>query len=105
MRFYAVVKDFIAHLFFFTKYLLKISKADTYENTCTFFNSFPNTQFLDSPNSKKLQTTNEMWLFKDFKTEQIACKTLWKKRQIAHFEHFHLFTQCFPKAFYFNVSK
>ena len=36
---------------------------------------------------------------------QIAQKTLWKIGEIAHFEQFHLFTQCFPKAFFFNVLK
>ena len=25
--------------------------------------------------------------------------------EIAHFEQFHLFPQCFPKAFFFNVLK
>ena len=49
-------------------------------------------------NSKKLQTTTEMWQFKDLKI-QIAQKTL------CHFEQFHLFPQCFPKAFFFNVLK
>ena len=27
-------------------------------------------------------------------------KTLWKNGEIAHFEQFHLFPQCFPKAFF-----
>ena len=56
------------------------------------------------PNSKKLQTKTEMWLLKDFK-KQIAWKTLWEKGEIAHFEQFHLFLQCFPKAYYFGVLK
>ena len=28
-----------------------------------------------------------------------------EKREIAHFEQFHLFPQCFLKAFFFNVLK
>ena len=28
-----------------------------------------------------------------------------EKGEIAHFEQFHLFPQCFPKAFFFNVLK
>ena len=28
-----------------------------------------------------------------------------EKGEIAHFEQFHLFPQCFPKAFFFNVFK
>ena len=28
-----------------------------------------------------------------------------EKGEIAHFEQFHLFSQCFPKAFFFNVLK
>ena len=28
-----------------------------------------------------------------------------EKGEIANFEQFHLFPQCFPKAFFFNVSK
>ena len=28
-----------------------------------------------------------------------------EKGEIAHFEQFHLFPQCFPKAFYFSVLK
>ena len=28
-----------------------------------------------------------------------------EKGEIAHFEQFHLFPQCFPKAFFFNGLK
>ena len=28
-----------------------------------------------------------------------------EKGEIAHFEQFHLFPQCFPKAFFFSVLK
>ena len=30
---------------------------------------------------------------------------MWKKGEIAHFEQFHLFPQCFPKATLFTVLK
>ena len=56
------------------------------------------------PNSKKLQTTTEMWLLKDFKI-QIALITLWKKVELTQFEQFHLFPQCFPKAFFLLCVK
>ena len=56
------------------------------------------------PNSKKLQMTVEMWLLQDFKI-QIAQKILWEKKETADFEQFHLFPQCFPKAFFFSVLK
>ena len=52
------------------------------------------------PNSNKLQTTTEMWLLKDFD----CIENIVEKGEIAHFEQFHLFLQCFPKAFFFNVK-
>ena len=56
------------------------------------------------PNSKKLQAINEMWLIKGFcDTDRIENRV--EKSEIAHFEQFHLFRQCFPKAFFFNVLK
>ena len=55
------------------------------------------------PNSKKLQTTTEMSLLKDFNTDCI--ENIVEKGEIAHFEQFHLFPQCFPKAFFFIVLK
>ena len=55
--------------------------------------------FEDFPNSKTIQTTTEMWLLKD--TDCI--ENIVEKKEIAHFQQFHLFSQCFPKAFFFNV--
>ena len=49
------------------------------------------------PNSKNLQTTTEMWLSKDFLDTDCIENNV-KKGEIA-FEQFHLFPQCFPKAF------
>ena len=45
-------------------------------------------------NSKKLKTTTEMWLLKDFKKQ--CLETFVEKGEIAHFEQFHFFSQCFP---------
>ena len=52
------------------------------------------------PNLKKLQTTNEKWLFKLFK--DTMNRKHCGKGEIAHFEQFHLFPRCFPKGFLFN---
>ena len=64
------------------------------------------------PNSKKLQTTTKLWLseyFKDcieyFKDCTDCIENIVEKGEIAHFEQFHLFPQCFPKAFSFSVLK
>ena len=64
------------------------------------------------PNSKKLQTTTEVWLLKAFKL-QIALKTEQKKFQenivekgeIAHLQQFQLFPYYFPKAFFLQCVK
>ena len=53
---------------------------------------------------KKLQTTTEMWLLKEFKIK-VAEKKNMEKGEIAHFEHLHLFPQCFPKAFFLQCVK
>ena len=64
---YIVVKGEIAWLSSFS-YLVSIN-----------FNPFPKLHHFETvPNSKKLQTTTETWLLKDFKI-QIAWKTLWRK--------------------------
>ena len=57
------------------------------------------------PNSKKLQTTIEMWLLKDFKIHVLHRKHCGNRRkfEIANFEQFHLFPKCFPKAFFIYV--
>ena len=58
------------------------------------------------PNSKKLQTTNEMCVLQGFKILIADCmENIVEKGEIAHFERFHLFPQCFPKAFFFHVLK
>ena len=47
---------------------------------------------------------NEMCLLRGlFDTDCI--ENIVEKGKIAHFEQFHLFPQCFPKAFFFNVLK
>ena len=70
-----------------------------------WLNPFPKTPpFETIPNSKTKQTTIEMWLLMDFMI-QTALKNIVEKGEIAHFEQFHLFPQCFPKGFFFNVLK
>ena len=54
--------------------------------------------FETKPNSKKLQTTAEMWLFKDFKIK-IALKTLWKKLKLLILSDFTFSYNDFPKLF------
>ena len=57
-------------------------------------NSFPNTSFSDHPKFKDAADTTEIWPLKDFK---IYCiQNIVIKGEIAHFEQFHLFPQCFP---------
>ena len=42
-------------------------------------------------------------LIHHFETDCI--ENIVEKGEIAHFEQFHLFPQCFPKAFFLHVSK
>ena len=60
--------------------------------------------FEAAPNSKKLQTTSEMWLLKDFKLTDYK-ENIVEKGEIAHFEQFHLFPQCCLEVFFFYVLK
>ena len=46
----------------------------------------------------------EMWLLKGFKDTD-CIENIVEKGEIAHFEKFHLFPQCFLAAFFFNVLK
>ena len=50
------------------------------------------------PNSKKLQTSTEMWLLKDFKI-QIAQKALWKKVKLLILSNFTFFHNVFLQLF------
>ena len=45
-----------------------------------------------------------MWLLKDFKNTDWTENTV-EKGEIAQFEQFQRFQECFPKAFFFNVLK
>ena len=56
------------------------------------------------PNSKKLQTPTEMWILNDF-LDTDCIKNIVENGEIAHFEQFHIFPQCFYKALFFNVLK
>ena len=68
------------------------------------FNSFPNTPCWDRPKLKEAADNNQNVAIKGFK--DLDCiENIVKKGEIAHFEQFHLFPQCFPKAFFFIVIK
>ena len=56
------------------------------------------------PNSKKLQSTTEMWLLKDFKVE-IAVKTLWEKVKLLFLSNFTFFHNIFLKFFFLHCVK
>ena len=45
-----------------------------------------------------------MWAIKGF-LETNCIENIVEKGEIAHFEQFHLFPQCFRKAFFFSVLK
>ena len=56
-------------------------------------------------NSKKLQTTTEITLaIKGFWNTD-CIENIVEKGEIAHFEQFHIFSQCFPRAFSLNELK
>ena len=52
--------------------------------------------FEAGPSSKKLQTTTEIWLLKDFKI-QIALKTLWKEVKLLIFPNIFLWLFSSPE--------
>ena len=54
------------------------------------------------PISKKLQTTTEIGLLKDFK---MRIAQIVEKGEIAHFQQFHLFPQFFPQSFFLQSVK
>ena len=58
--------------------------------------------FESVPNSRNLQTTTEMWLFEDFKT-QTELKTSWKKVKLLNLSNFTFCHNVFPKAFFSSV--
>ena len=62
-----------------------------------WFNPFPNDKFHTLPNWKSLQTTISN-LMKTAESSLNREKTLWEKGEIAHYEQFHLFPQCFQKT-------
>ena len=63
-----------------------------------FINPFPNTPFWISPNLRDAAEENCNMAIKGF--SDIDCiENIVEKGEIAHFEQFHLFPQCFPKAF------
>ena len=66
------------------------------------FNPFPNTAFWDSPK----EAANDNWnvAIKGFQDTD-SIENIVEKGEIAHFEQFHLFPQCFPNTFISNALK
>ena len=68
------------------------------------YNPLPNTTFWDHPKFRETAEDNWNVAIKGFyDTDCIG--NIVEKGEIANFEQFHLFPQCFPKAFLFNVLK
>ena len=78
------------------------------------FIPFPNTPFETVPNSKKVQTTTEMWQLKESEIQmqtttemwqlkesekQIASKTLWQKVKLLILSNFTFFHNVFQTLF------
>ena len=70
----------------------------------TAFNPFPNTPFWDRPKFKEAADDNWNMAIKEFKDTDYIEKIV-ETGKIAHFDQFHPFPQCFPKAFFFNMLK
>ena len=69
-----------------------------------YVNSFPNTPFWRHPKSKEAADDNWNVAIKLF-YDTDCIENIVEKGEIAHFEPFHLFLQCFPNAFFFSVLK
>ena len=83
------------------------STHDNYLTCCITVNCLthsPIHHFETVRNSKKLQTTTEMWILKDFKI-QIAYKTLWKKVKLLILSNFTFFHNVFLKLFFLQCVK
>ena len=79
---------------FFLNDKINISCKCLSEQSCFFLFFLAHSlihHFETVPNSKKLQTTTEM-----FKDTDCIEKNSVEKGEIAHFEQFHPFPQCFP---------
>ena len=63
-----------------------------------FLNPYPNTPFRDRPKFKEAADNNWNVAIKGFQDTN-CIENIVEKGEIAHFEQFHLFPQCFPKAF------
>ena len=67
-------------------------------------NPFPNSSFSDRPKFKEAADDN--WNVVNKGSWDTDCmENIVEKVEIAHFEQFPFFPQCFPKAFFFNVLK
>ena len=90
-----------------------VKPADTHEDktktgkilgSLLQINPFPNIQFLDCPKFKEAADDNWNVAIKGF-SDTDYIENIVEKGEIAHFEQFHLFPQCFPKAFFYIVLK
>ena len=69
-----------------------------------FFKPFPVTIFREGP--KFEEATDDNWNLAITGFLDTDCiENIVEKGEIAHFEQFHLFSQCFSKAFFFKVWK
>ena len=67
-------------------------------------NSFPNVPFWDRPKFNKVADDNRNVAIKGvYDTDCI--ENIVGKGEIAHLEQFHIYPQCFPKAFPLNVLR
>ena len=61
---------------------------------------------LSSANSLSLEESKTCRLGKGYRIQDTySIETIMEKGEIAHFEQFHIFPQCFPEAFFFTVLK
>ena len=67
-------------------------------------NPFPKTPFWDRPKFKEGADDNWNVPIEGFKDTD-CIENIVGKGEIAHFEQFHLFPQCFPKDRFFNLLK
>ena len=68
------------------------------------FNPFPDTPFWDRPKFIEAADDNSNAAIKGFQDTD-CIENIEEKGEIAHFEQFHVFPQCFPTAFFFHVLK
>ena len=71
----------------------------------SYLNPFSNTHFWDRPKFKDAADNNSGNVATNRFKDTDCKENIVEKGEIAHFEQFHLFLQCFSKGFFFNVLK